>query len=89
MQRRKKMNEQVIPKVRFRRTRKKKREREKETDQEDSTDNQLDTYTLQIENIFINQGHTNKTGKNEIKVYMLLFYFLHRIEGGGVKSVKY
>jgi hypothetical protein len=28
---------------------------------------------IQIENIFINQGHKNKTGKDETKVYMLLF----------------
>jgi len=61
------MNEHIIPKVRFRRRRKK-------TDQEDSsTDNQLQHIHIQIENIFINQGHKNKTGKDETKVYMLLF----------------
>jgi len=73
MQRRKKWTNRSFQKWDFEEQEKK--EREKETDQEDSTDNQLDTYTLQIENIFINQGHTNKTGKDEIKVYMLLFYF--------------
>lgn len=63
--------ENIISKVRFR------RQKKRETDQVDSID---------IENILISQGHTNKTGDKKLK---FICYYFYRIEGGGVKSVKY